>query len=818
MKKISFSKDVLPHALAIGVFLIVTLFFFNPIFFDNKKLDQSDITQWEGSSKAMRDYRAETGEEPLWTPSMFSGMPGYLVNVKWSNQAVDILKGILSLNLPHPVCNIFLALVSYYIMLLAFGVRPYLAIGGALAFGLTSHLIIGLGVGHNSRIGAIAFMPLVMAGVHLVFSNKKILGVAVTTAGLALHFRENHVQMTYYLLMILVVYGIVQLVVFVRAKRTSEFFASLGWLVPAGIIAVGTFLGPMWAVQEYSTYSRGKSELTSPTTEESGGLDRSYAFRYNYAIDEPMTLLIPNYYGGTSRNLFVQDRESETYKVLAQQSDEQLVNQLAYYSGAYWGPTTTSPYYAGAIIVFLFVIGIMFADKKYVWWLVPICILATMMSWGSNFPAFNYFIFDYLPGYNKFRSVTFTVIMILFCMPLLGCMGVEKIITDGLTKATKKKILTAFGIVGGICLFLLLFGGMLSFVRDGEVEMLPPWFVNALADDRKGLLRSDAFRSLIFIGLAFVTLYFELWNKLSPIIFYTLFTAIILIDIVAVDVRYFTKDQYKRKRESVPFVATPADQEILKDKSYYRVLNLDPQSILLEARTSYFHNSIGGYHAVKLRRYQDLFDSCLFNEINEFRQDASTGGVDFTKYGIMNMLNAKYLVYGGSADNVIPNPGTLGNAWFVSDVTTVKSPTEELQRVCSIDPRQTAVIDGSKFTVPNFSFDSAATLTLLEQNPNYLKYESQSQENGFAVFSEIYYPKGWIAHIDGKEVDIVRANYVLRALSIPAGKHTIEFSFKPDAYVVGNKVTMISSWMMMLMVVGCVVWELRRSPGIGSKE
>jgi hypothetical protein len=818
MKKINFSKDILPHALAIGVFLIVTLFFFNPIFFDNKKLDQSDITQWEGSSKAMRDYRAETGEEPLWTPSMFSGMPGYLVNVKWSNQAVDLLKGILSLKLPHPVCNIFLALVCYYIMLLAFGVRPYLAIGGALAFGLSSHLIIGLGVGHNSRIGAIAFMPLVMAGVHLVFSNKKILGLAVTTAGLALHFRENHVQMTYYLLMILVVYGIVQLVVFIRAKKASEFFTSVGWLLPAGIIAIGTFLGPMWAVQEYSSYSRGKSELASPTSAESGGLDRSYAFRYNYAIDEPMTLLIPNYYGGTSRNLFVQDRESETYKVLAQQSDEQLANQLAYYSGAYWGPTTTSPYYAGAIIVFLFVIGIMFAEKKYVWWLVPICILATMMSWGSNFAAFNYFIFDYLPGYNKFRSVTFTVIMILFCMPLLGFIGVEKIITEGLTKATKKKILTAFGIVGGICLFLLLFAGMLGFVRDGEAEMLPPWFLNALADDRKALLRSDAFRSLIFIGLAFIALYFELWKKLSPIIFYSLFTAIILIDIVAVDVRYFTKDQYKRKRESVPFVATQADQEILKDNSYYRVLNLDPQSILLEARTSYFHNSIGGYHAVKLRRYQDLFDSCLFNEINEFRQDASTGGIDFPKYGIMNMLNAKYLVYGGGADNVITNPAALGNAWFVSDVATVKSPTEELQRTCSIDPRQTAVVDGSKFTVSNFGFDSAATLTLLEQNPNYLKYESQSQENGFAVFSEIYYPKGWVAHIDGKEVDIVRANYVLRALPIQSGKHTIEFSFKPDAYVIGNKVTMISSWMMLLMVVGCVGWELRRAPGGGNKE
>ena len=266
MKKINFSKDVLPHAIAIGVFLIVTLFFFNPIFFDNKVLDQSDITQWEGSSKSMRDFRTQTGEEPLWTPSMFSGMPGYLVNVEWGNNAVSLLKGILALKIPHPICNIYLAFVCYYIMLLAFGIRPYLAIAGALAFGLSSYMIVGLSVGHNSRIGAIAFMPLVMAGVHLVFSNRKILGFGVTTAGLALHFRENHVQMTYYLLLILIAYGIMQLIVFIRANKTQDFFKSAALLIPAGIIAVGTFAGPMWAVQEYSTYSRGKSELTTPTS------------------------------------------------------------------------------------------------------------------------------------------------------------------------------------------------------------------------------------------------------------------------------------------------------------------------------------------------------------------------------------------------------------------------------------------------------------------------------------------------------------------------------------------------------------------------
>jgi len=809
MKKINFSTDVLPHGIAIAVFLLVTIFFFNPVFFDNKVINQSDITQWEGSSKSMRDYRTQTGEEPLWTPSMFSGMPGYLVNVEWSNGAVSLLKIILAFKLPHPICNIYLAFLCYYIMLLAFGVRPYLAIAGALAFGLSSHLIIGLSVGHSSRIGAIAFMPLVMAGVHLVFSNKKILGFGVTTAGLALHFRENHVQITYYLLLILIAYGIVQLIVFIKANRTLEFVKAGAWLIPAGLIAIGTFVGPMWAVQEYSTYSRGKSELVSPNAlATSEGVDREWAFAYNYAIDEPMTLLVPNYYGGTSRNLFVQDRDSEVSKALATMGNEQTFNQLAYYSGAYWGPSTPMPYYAGAIIVFLFVVGLVFAEKKYTWWLVPICVFAVMLSWGSNFATFNYFIFDYLPAYNKFRSVTFAVIMILFALPLLGFMGVEKIVANGLTPPAKKKLLIAFGIVGGICLFLLAFAGILSFVRDGE-QQLPPWFVSALADDREGLLRADAFRSLIFITLAFAALYFELWKKLAPIVFYSFLVAIVLIDIAVVDGRYFSKDDYRRKRDNAFFTPTEADQEILKDKSYYRVFNLD-QGVFREARTSYLHNSIGGYHGVKIRRYQDLYDSCLFKETNEFIQDASGGSLDFTKYGIINMLNAKYLVYGPGKSNIIINDGALGNAWFVSNTVTVNSPTEELQQTCDIDTRTSAVIDGSKFKVPAFSFDSSSTIKISVHTPNYLKYESESKENGLAVFSEIYYPKGWIAYVDGQETEILRANYVLRALAVPSGKHAIEFKFQPAAYVIGNKITMASSWLMLLIVVGCVGWTLRK--------
>jgi hypothetical protein len=285
---------------------------------------------------------------------------------------------------------------------------------------------------------------------------------------------------------------------------------------------------------------------------------------------------------------------------------------------------------------------------------------------------------------------------------------------------------------------------------------------------------------------------------------------IVMLDSAIVDSRYLSKEDYRRKRENTFFVPTEADQEILKDKSYYRVFNLDPQSIFLEARTSYFHNSVGGYHAVKLRRYQDLYDSCVYKETNELIQGASSGKLDFSRYGVINMLNAKYLVYGPGRDNIIPNEGALGNAWFVSNVITANSPTEELKKVCEIDTRNTTVIDGSMFKVPDFGFDSTANIKLVEHNPNYLKYESQSGKNGLAVFSEIYYPKGWMAFVDGKESEILRANYILRALSIPTGKHTVEFKFQPDAYVVGNKITSASSWMMLIIVVGCIGWTLRK--------
>ncbi len=503
MKKIDFSKDVVPHIVAVLVFLIVTVLFFKPVFFDNKTLDQQDIQQFRGSSKSIVDYRTATGEEALWAPSMFSGMPAYLVSLRWSDGPVVWVKKTMSLFLPHPIANIYIAFLCYYILLLSFGVRPYLAIAGGLAFGLSSYVTIGLGVGHNARIGAIAFMPLVMAGIHLAFSKKRLIGFAVTALGLALHLRENHLQITYYLMLIVLAYGLVQLIYAYREKQIKDFLTNVVILVPAVVIAAGTFFGQFWAITEYEQYSiRGPSELVKPGSKEAAnGLSKSYAFQWNYGIWEPSTLLIPNFYGGSSATAFVSDQQSESYKALVNAADNQLANQLVEYTATYWGPQsggTAGAYYAGSIIIFLFVVGIMVGDKKYVWWLVPLSVLSIFLSWGDSFSTFNYFMFDYFPGYNNFRSFSFALIIILFTMPLLGMIGLEKLFRGELTKEVKKKLLIAFAATGGVCLMIVVFAGMGSFSRDGESQ-LPAWFLKALHADRRSLMRADALRSLAFI-------------------------------------------------------------------------------------------------------------------------------------------------------------------------------------------------------------------------------------------------------------------------------------------------------------------------------
>lgn len=811
MKKINFSSDVLPHAIAVAAFLLVTIMFFRPVFFENMVLDQGDITQFLWGSRELREFRDATGEEGLWSDTMFSGMPAYMINTDWSDGAVVTIKRIISFYLPHPVNNIFLAFLSYYILLLAFRVRPYLAITGAIAFGLSSFVIIGLSAGHNARIGSMAFMPLVVAGIHLVFTNRKLLGFAVTALGMAFHLRENHPQVTYYLAIIVGLYGLMQLTGAVREKKIPEFAKNLGLLVGAVVLAVGTTFGQLWAASEMAKYShRGQSELATTSSDAKGsGLAKSYAFEYSNGILEPFTLLIPNFYGGASSEALVNDQESNTYKALMGSGDNQLANQLAQYSSAYWGPQRlATPYYAGAIIVFLFVLGILLAERKYMWWLVAASVLSIMFAWGSSFPSFNYFVFDYLPGYNKFRSVSFSLTIIFFSMPLLACLGVEKFLSGEMTKDTKKKLLIAFGVTGGICLLLILIPGILSFKKSIE-DQLPVWYTNALKADRKALLRSDAIRSLGFIVAIFIMLYFNVPKKISATGFFAFMAFMVALDLGIVDSRYFTKDRnYITKVQSQNWPPSAADSRVLQDKSYYRVFSLQG---FYEAGTSFFHNSLGGYSGVRLKRYQELYDSVISREGEEIFADAAKGPLDMSKYGVLKMLNAKYLIYGTEANQVLENPAANGNAWFPKEILIVNTPNEELQKIAEVDTRNVAVVDQSKMklTDSKVNTDSTATIRFVEKKPYWQKYESETSSGGLGVFSEIHYPAGWHATIDGQEVPIYRVDYVLRALQIPAGKHTIEFTFRPKPYLIGDKVTLSASVLLLVVVVGALFLEIR---------
>jgi hypothetical protein len=574
-----------------------------------------------------------------------------------------------------------------------------------------------------------------------------------------------------------------------KSKGFKMFTQSILIVALAVILGAGTFFGQFWSVSEYSKYSiRGKSELSGSVSTEGSGLTKAYAFEYSNGIFEPLTLFVPNILGGGTSRPLIADDQSKTYQALVQSGDQEMANQYAPYLSSYWGEqSNTAPYYAGAIIVFLFVAGFFFADKKLIWWLLPVSVISVVMSWGDNFSTLNYFLFDHLPGFNKFRSVTFALVLILIAMPLLGMAGLEQLLKQGLGKTERRKLLIVFALTGGLAFLLWLTGGFGSFLKESEGQ-LPVWLTNAMKEDRSALLSSDALRSGIFISIFFLLIYFELHKKISAVLVYAALLVLMLIDLGSLDKRYFSEQNYRRKSDDA-VQQTEADKRIFADKSYYRVYNL--QNPLGEARTSYFHHSLGGYHGAKLRRYQDLFDSLVYPQTNKLIEDARSTGLRFSDYGVLNMLNAKYLTYGPGADNIILNPAANGPAWLVSELEVVQSPSAELSALKDLNTRTKAVIDGSKFQVSAWtgSADSLARINLVAATQDKLEYESNTTAKGFAVFSEVYYPHGWKVFVDGQESEILRVNYVLRGLWVEPGKHRISFEFKPAAYYTGDKVT-----------------------------
>ena len=807
MPNINFKEQILPHIIAILIFLLITVAYFKPVFFDHKSLSQHDILQWEGGAKELLDYRKQHGDEALWTNSMFSGMPGYLVSSSWGIGVIPTVQKVLGIGLPHPVKVVFISFLCFYILLIVFKVRPYLAIAGAIAFGLSSFNIIGLGAGHNARIAAIAYMPLVLAGIHLAFARSRLAGLALTSLALALELNANHLQITYYLALIILTYMIAQGVSAVRQKQITDFFKTSMVLLLAATLALGTFLGSFMSTMEYSKYSiRGKSEIQQANVDDAEGLSKSYAFQYSNGIFEPMTLMVPNILGGSNQQALSIDSHVANFMRNNGVDENQIAQQVSTMP-TYWGQQpNTAPYYAGAIIVFLFVLGIILSDKKLLAWTIPMIILGIVLSWGSNFSSFNYFMFDYFPGYNKFRSVTFALIMSIMLMNLIGFIGLEKLFKQGDSKQTLKQLVIAFGITGGLSIILAMVAGVFSF--SGAIDTrLPDWLINPLMADRKSLLQADAFRSFVFILLVGGIIYGAIKSKIKFSVASLLIIVLVLFDMWTIDKRYLNDSKFSRNVRRIHFTQTEADKVILTDKAAdYRVFDLvNPWN---DARTSYHHKSIGGYHGAKLRRYQDLIDRGLSVEQQQIIASLQESGTLPSSMNMVNMLNTKYLVAGPSAQAVIPNFEAYGNAWVANTIQLVNNPDEELTATVQLSTKNIAVVDQNKFSGTKSNYSGKGTVTLTSYQANELKYNAALSGASFVVFSEIYYAEGWQASIDGQPVEISRANYVLRSLEVPAGDHEIVFSFKPKVYYYGNTVTTASSILILLLVLGTLLIEL----------
>ena len=800
-------KRIIPHILILVGFVALSLAYFSPVL-QGKQIFQSDIMQYIGMSKQQKDFKADTGEETYWTNGSFAGMPTYQLGAKYPHNYIKKLD--LSLRfLPRPADYLFLYLLSFYILLLVLKVDFKLAAFGALAFGFSTYLIIILGVGHNSKAHAIAYMPLVLSGILLVFQRKYIVGFLLTAVAMGLEIVANHFQMTYYLMFLVIILGIAYLVDAYKKKVLPHYFKSVGILIGAVVLALALNATNILATQEYVKEStRGKSELTinadGTPKEVTSGLDKDYITQFSYGYLETFNLFIPRFMGGgNSEDVGKDSATYEAFRKLGATTTQAA--QEASRAPMYWGeqPIVEAPAYVGAVILFLFVLSLFLVKGRLKWWLVGGTILSLLLSYGKNLGFLTDFFIDYVPLYNKFRAVTSIQVILELCIPILGVFGLVRLFNDFEQKEDKLKALKyAAGITGGLAILFLVFKSSFDFVgvNDGFYRQnYGQDFIDALKEDRKTIFTEDTIRSLVLVLISAGLIFAYLEDKLKKITVIVAFGALLLFDLVGVDKRYVNNDDFMSAIQvNKPFQANEADKQILTDKSYYRVFDL----VSGAAKPSYFHNSLNGYHAAALKRYREVFDWYISeNNVN-----------------VLNMFNTKYIIAQDENGTVFPytNEDANGAAWFVKKLEKVASANEEIKALDSLDNKNKAVytllnnsMDNQTLKV-NYVLDSLASITLKHVKPNYLKYESNNSNEGFAVFSEVYYGKGWKTFIDGEETTHLRVNYTLRGMPIPVGKHIIEFKFDPDVVKTGSKITLASSILLGLLLLGGLFYEVKK--------
>jgi hypothetical protein len=736
-------------------------------------------------------------------------MPAYLISTRYPGSLIKYADTFLR-KFKMPVSVLFLSMLGFYILLLIFGVNAWLAIAGAIAYGLSSFFFQILGAGHNTQAIALAYMAPMIGGIYYSYRYDALKGALFTAFVLALEIQANHLQITYYALICLLVFGIVEFVYSWKNKSVIKFLKTSALLIIPFIVAVGINFASLYTTYEYGKYSiRGKSDLTTSNNNITSGLNKEYIVYWSYGVDETFNLLIPNYKGGSSQPF---DRSSETYKALVKNGNQSSVDRIQ----KYWGtqPGTDGPHYVGAIVFFLFVLGLIIIKGPEKWWLLAATILSIMLSWGKNFmPLSNLFI-EYFPAYNKFRAVTMTLVIAEFCIPLLGFLALRDIFNG--TTARKdiiRGLKIAAGITGGFILLVIVLPGIAgSFLGQNEND-LPPWLTSALVSDRKGLLRSDSLRSLIFILLSAGVILGFIFDKLRKGYAILIIGLLIVLDLWTVDKRYLNADRFERPAAiQKSFLPAVADAFILKDPSQHRVLNLASSPFNDNSPTSYFHKSIGGYHGAKMERYQELIDSCIYPEIGAFGDAAKKAqsveelqtALDNTPIPALNMLNTKYVIYNPAAPP-LTNPNALGNAWFVEKPIIAENANNEISSVKSFNPSKEAIINTAfrnQITKSSFPVQENEKIELVSYQPDELKYKYSAREEKLAVFSEIYYPAGWKCYLDGKESSYFRIDYVLRGMVVPSGDHEIKFTFKPASYYVGNKISLASSVLLILLCAG----------------
>ncbi|MHA6280673.1 YfhO family protein [Salinimicrobium sp. CAU 1759] len=799
-------KKVLPHLFVFLGFIVLSLAYFYPVL-QGKEIFQSDIAQYIGMARQQNEFRAETGEEPYWTDAAFGGMPTYQLGANYPHNYIKELDRALRF-LPRPADYLFLYFIGIYILFLVLKIDYRLAFLGALAFGFSTYLIIILGVGHNAKAHAIAYMPWVLGGILLCFRRRYIPGFLLLAFGMALEISANHFQMTFYLLLLVIVLGIVYLIDAFRKKTLPDYFKAIGVIVAAVVLAIGANAANLMATQEYADFStRGDTGLTitpEGTAEKTEGLDYNYITEYSYGIMESFNLFIPRFMGGSSSENVGTD--SAIYSQLLQLGANSIqAAQFAEAAPTYWGdqPFVGAPAYIGATVLFLFVFALYLVRGRLKWWIVGGSLLALFLSWGKNFGFLTDFFIEYVPLYNKFRAVSSIQVILELCIPVLAIAGLSRLFFREESEERKLHALKlATLITGGIALLFLLFKGMFfSFTgaSDGVlIQQLGPDFVRALKEDRKSVFTADALRSLVLVVLTAGVLWFYLKKKLSPNLTFLALGVLILFDLVGVDKRYVDAEDFVRSSVvNRPFEATEADREIMKDEGHYRVFDLSG-SPFNTARTSFFHNSVGGYHAAKPGRMQELYDFYLSQN----------------NLQVLNMLNTKYFIIPTEDGPVAQvNPETNGNAWFVQEVKMVEDANEAILALDGINTKRVAVVDNDfaeYLPKKEFSADTNAGIELVSYHPNELVYRSNSANERLALFSEVYYPHGWQAYIDGEEAPHFRANYVLRAMMIPAGEHEITFKFEPDVVKTGSSIALASSILLGVLLIGGIVVGVRR--------